>query len=1110
MNGQFNDPMWTTVASRDHLQSHQIVLVELCTELNSMPDVESIKFLTSSTGRGIAAESPTYYRAYGPILKALQKQDPDTVSFKEELVYVKQTGKPDFLTDLSSFNANIISKKHDDDELLTPMSLISHLDTIFDDSQRIAMIECLNQKIGIIQGPPGTGKTFIGVKLVQLLLSLSSKPNGPILVLTYKNHALDEFLKAIVDVGISNVVRVGGGSKDGAMNEFNLSNIERKIRKNKSLFQAMEAIGDKLYEAENEVKTAFRKLENAKLFSLDAFLSFVNGKQLHDFLIKCPWVKLEDADKVKEKVTRACYDDLKKAAERDPSLQQLIAQALEIWLPSHKDTSSFVKNLSSSFCWLSHDAAYEEGDDDSAEDVNSDDEKDVQDMLVDRQSAVGDGKMQFNIDNLLKFDQGNSKDSMIKLCEFATDFWETFPTQVFSKISSLWKVKKDDKPKLVQFIIQRNYDTAGEEFREKLKVFEQLCNVQTELHNQHRADILKDKDVIAMTITGASINYDLLQAVKPSIVVVEEAAELLEAQLVPALGSWTKQLILIGDHKQLKPPVETYFLEVNFNMNLSLMERLINNGFKYSTLMKQNRMRPEFASLLLDIYPHLQSNLDRVSQNEAAKCLLSSAYFWRHEEKEVYDRSASNEEEAARAVNLAIFMIEQGIEPCKITILSAYKGQNSLIRKKLRAEESQGRLKDVQEKDKKIVTHTIDNYQGDENDFVIVSLVRSNDKKKLGFLKLLNRRCVAQSRSRCGLYFIGNSLMFYEHPNWAKMLDKMRENKQITPSITLVCPKHPHSQKCATSSLDLNSKELCNEQCATELECNHFCKKTCQPIHVHDDCDEKCLNLCGKCHSPCKKRCRPLHGHEACSTLIEKQLPCCHRVLAACNTDNVLCTETVRFLSRNCGHLLERKCYESEDDVKCEKPCRNLYPCGHYCKRRCWEACSKDCYECEKIQQMKEKQREEAELKKRKMLEDEEKKMIKELKDNVAKEPVREELSAEGDTADLYFTIKDQVRKYVQPGHNWYPVVTKIERVTNYRLEMKWRQTKLLMNDRSMRSERKFHGTSKEAIDNIIKVGFIMPKKAGMYGAGIYFATDSSKSAQDMYTKGKTKLFFCP
>ena len=1108
MNGQFNDVVWTTVASREHLQSKQIVLVEMCSELNSTADIDSIQILTSSKSRGMAAESPTYYRAYGPILKALQKQDPETISFKGELVDVIQTGRPEFLTDSCTFAADVIVDGPVPSNYLLPVNQIPNQSTIFDESQKKAMIECLQQKIGIIQGPPGTGKTFIGVKLVQLLLSLSTKPSGPILVLTYKNHALDEFLKALINAGIEDAARVGGGSKDGAINEYNLNNLERKVQKSNALFQQIEMNKDELSAAEIEVKEAFSKLKEAEQFSLDGFLSYVNGKQLHDFLNKYQRDELKHNPTVGVALNKLSFEDLKHAVEQNAFWRKLIAQALELWLPSRADALNFEKQLASSLNWVSHEAAFEEGDENS-DDISSDDEKDVEDILSSRQSAVGDGRMQFDIEDILTFGKNDSKDDTIRLFEFAADFLDTFPTQFFNNISDLWKVKKYDKLKLVQFIIQKHYEVAVAEFNEKLRKFEQLCNVQIELRNQHRASVLKTKSVVAMTITGASINYGLLQEMEPSIVIVEEAAELLEAQLVPALGSWAKQLILIGDHKQLRPSVETYFLERDFNMSLSLMERLINNGFQYSTLSKQNRMRPEFADLLKDIYPNLESNLARVTKNEEAKCLQSSAFFWHHESKETYERSPSNDEEAERAVNLAVYMIEQGIQPCKITILSAYKGQNGLIRKKLKAEESQGRLRNMQDENNKIITQTIDNYQGDENDFVIISLVRSNDKKKIGFLKLLNRRCVAQSRSRCGLYFIGNLLMYDEKESWAAMLIKMREKCMVASSITLVCQKHPQSLKSVCSAKELNSKGLCRVECATKQTCGHVCRKPCQPFHEHDECVEKCANQCEKCHSPCKKVCMPVHSHDGCNTLIDLQLPCLHTVQAPCRTSHmVVCVEDVQFIAKKCGHVLTRKCCESEDDVKCRKPCQKRYmSCRHFCKRECWEECNKECYECKRLERIEQEKREKEQLKLRKMREGEEKKKIAELLKNIKLDPIREELSKDGDTADEYLTIEDQVKKYIQPGHKWYPVVTKIEKVTNNKLEKKWREAKIEMFDPDMRSERKFHGTSKEAIESIIKDGFLMPKNPGMFGAGIYFATDSSKSAQEMYTKGK--LIFC-
>ena len=121
----------------------------------------------------------------------------------------------------------------------------------------------------------------------------------------------------------------------------------------------------------------------------------------------------------------------------------------------------------------------------------------------------------------------------------------------------------------------------------------------------------------------------------------------------------------------------------------------------------------------------------------------------------------------------------------------------------------------------------------------------------------------------------------------------------------------------------------------------------------------------------------------------------------------------------------------------------------------------------------------------------------------------RQELAPSGDTASEYYDVEDKVKKYVQPLHNWYPVITKIEKVSNHQLERKWMQMKINVHDPT-HIERKFHGTTHVAAASIIKYGFRTPDRKGqMFGPGIYFATDSSKSAQAMYTKGSDLLLLC-
>ena len=141
---------------------------------------------------------------------------------------------------------------------------------------------------------------------------------------------------------------------------------------------------------------------------------------------------------------------------------------------------------------------------------------------------------------------------------------------------------------------------------------DELNETEAELKSVQETSILKSKKLIGMTITGASINARMVQSLRPRIVIVEEAGEVLEPDLLAALTPGLQHLILIGDHRQLRPSVDTYKLRTKYKFDLSMMERLINNKFPYSTLNVQNRMRPEFSKLLLDIYPGLQDNLARV------------------------------------------------------------------------------------------------------------------------------------------------------------------------------------------------------------------------------------------------------------------------------------------------------------------------------------------------------------------------------------------------------------------------------------------------------------------------------------------------------------------
>ena len=101
-----------------------------------------------------------------------------------------------------------------------------------------------------------------------------------------------------------------------------------------------------------------------------------------------------------------------------------------------------------------------------------------------------------------------------------------------------------------------------------------------------------------------------LDQIKPCAVIVEEAAEILEGQLIAVLPPSVKHLVMLGDQKQLKPSVSCYELKRDKKLDCSMFERLINNGLDYKQLGKQCRMRADIAQLLgkLEIYDDLRTN----------------------------------------------------------------------------------------------------------------------------------------------------------------------------------------------------------------------------------------------------------------------------------------------------------------------------------------------------------------------------------------------------------------------------------------------------------------------------------------------------------------------
>lgn len=146
-----------------------------------------------------------------------------------------------------------------------------------------------------------------------------------------------------------------------------------------------------------------------------------------------------------------------------------------------------------------------------------------------------------------------------------------------------------------------------------------------------------------------------------------------------------KHVILIGDHKQLRPKASDYELSREFQLNISLFERIVKIRGDVNQLTYQHRMRPEIAELTTpSIYKTLY-NHESVNEYPNIKGVEKNLYFidHNHREENHNDDSWLNAHESKFLLAFASYLTKQGYESNEITILCTYTGQLFELRKVL-------------------------------------------------------------------------------------------------------------------------------------------------------------------------------------------------------------------------------------------------------------------------------------------------------------------------------------------------------------------------------------------------------------------------------------------
>lgn len=264
------------------------------------------------------------------------------------------------------------------------------------------------------------------------------------------------------------------------------------------------------------------------------------------------------------------------------------------------------------------------------------------------------------------------------------------------------------------------------------------------------ADVIKNADVVLSTLTGASSKK--LDGITFDLVIIDEAAQALEMACWIALLKGPR-CVLAGDHLQLPPTIQSAEAEKK-GMGKTLFERLTEAyGDQITSMLTiQYRMHElimNWSSKELynnkikahsSVADHMLYDIEEVKRSSSTEptIILIDTTGCDMEEVKDEEESTMNEGEAAVSIAHAKLLVESGVRASDIGIITPYAAQVTCLKMM--------RNKDTKLKDLEI--STVDGFQGREKEAIIISMVRSNSKKEVGFLSDHRRMNVAVTRAR--------------------------------------------------------------------------------------------------------------------------------------------------------------------------------------------------------------------------------------------------------------------------------------------------------------------------------------------------------------------------
>lgn len=358
----------------------------------------------------------------------------------------------------------------------------------------------------------------------------------------------------------------------------------------------------------------------------------------------------------------------------------------------------------------------------------------------------------------------------------------------------LWAIRKAIRE------LRKNRKKGSENYHQKM---DRLKSRAAEIELRINAELFGEARVIACTLVGSA--HHLLEGMKFGTLFIDEAAQALEAACwIPMKRA--SRVILAGDHCQLPPTVKS-IAALRAGLGKTLMERIAENKPEVVTLLKiQYRMNDEIMRFSSDWfyggkvesapqikyrsvldYDHPITWID--TSNEENQITIEGEDAPEDSASTASSVSAANQnsdlnfkeqfvgesfgrinkaEAELTLLTLAEYFTKIGKqrvleERIDVGIISPYRAQVQYLKKLIKKYEFFKPYRRL------ISVNTVDGFQGQERDVILISLVRSNDEGQIGFLKDLRRMNVAMTRARMKLIILGNKETMTKHPFYKKL-----------------------------------------------------------------------------------------------------------------------------------------------------------------------------------------------------------------------------------------------------------------------------------------------------------------------------------------------------